>query len=219
MKYLEWEATYRQIVGEFGYSIEADENAAKLLVQMLRPEQRIHDAGGELKRLISGRDAAICGPCVSPAELLDELLSAAPDKDVLMVSVGEGTGTALDAGIVPDILFTDLDGFPERDIEACRLGTIVVLHAHGDNTADLKEWAPRLTRNVVPTCQCRPWSGIFNWGGFTDGDRAFCALEHFKASGIILIGFDFSKVCGSKRTDPSVKMRKLEWARKIIGIE
>lgn len=219
MHYSEWEKTYHQIVREFGYSIESDEDSARLLVQMLSRDQLLPDAEDALSRMISGRDSAIIGPCTSKSDLPGELSFASNDGDLLVASVGEGTGVALDSGMVPDLVFTDLDGYPERDLESCRLGTIVVVHAHGDNVESLKTWVPGLRQNVIPTCQCQPFAGIFNWGGFTDGDRAHCTLEHFKASGILLIGFDFTRVCGSKKADLSVKKRKLEWARKIMGIE
>ncbi|HWQ19331.1 MAG TPA: hypothetical protein VN455_06085, partial [Methanotrichaceae archaeon] len=61
------------------------------------------------------------------------------------------------------------------------------------------------------TCQCRPPEGLFNFGGFTDGDRCVFLARHFGAGSIRLIGFDFS--------DPGVtprKSKKLGWARRLI---
>jgi len=53
-----------------------------------------------------------------------------------------------------------------------------------------------------------------NYGGFTDGDRAVCIAEHFGAARVTLAGFDFDNPI----PDTPSKLRKLAWARKIIGM-
>jgi uncharacterized Rossmann fold enzyme len=66
---------------------------------------------------------------------------------------------------------------------------------------------------VIPTCQCRPPEYLFNFGGFTDGDRCLFLADAFDAASVILIGFDFD--------DPDVpplKKEKLKCAEKLIEI-
>jgi len=71
---------------------------------------------------------------------------------------------------------------------------------------------PRL-RKVIGTTQSRPTNGLYNFGGFTDGDRAVFLAKHLDALKIILIGFDFE--------DESVTLRKhkkLIWAKRLIDL-
>ena len=52
----------------------------------------------------------------------------------------------MDIGRVPEVICTDPDGNSESDIEkeilACELGSIVLIHAHGDNIDKLKNTYP-----------------------------------------------------------------------------
>jgi len=54
---------------------------------------------------------------------------------------------------------------------------------------------PKL-RNPIGTTQLKPFGKLHNFGGFTDGDRAVCLAEHFKAGLIILAGMDFEGEIG-----------------------
>lgn len=216
MKFEEWEPTYREILADFGYSESEDEDSARLLISLLDRSQMLHDIEKALAELISGKSFLIIGPCFSRNKIGTDTYDALQQSSSKLVSVGEGTKTCLEFGIVPSMVFTDLDGFPAADVLANQKGAIVFIHAHGDNRPWLTEWVSRFKRNVVPTCQCRPFRGIYNWGGFTDGDRAYCALAHFGATKIELIGFDFSQPCGNKKFDTTIKMKKLVWARRII---
>ena len=217
MRIEQWEPIYLKIVRDFGYSVSRDRTAARILSELLRPEQRIPDIESVLDDLISGKQCLIIGPCLSLPEV-ETILKESCKSNRIIVTVGEGTVHALDGGFIPNLVFTDLDGFPECDSEANRRGSIIVVHAHGDNIPPLKKFVPKLSQNVIPTCQCRPIQGICNWGGFTDGDRAFCALRHFKAADIRLMGFDFRRPCGEKQSNIDMKKKKLRWAEKIIEI-
>ena len=217
MRFEDWEPIYLEIVKEFGFSVEEDREAAFVLSGLLDDERRLSDTEKRLRDIISGKSCIIIGPCFDSVAT-DEILSDEDNASALIATVGEGTENFFDSGNVPGMIFTDLDSYPESELLACEKGSIVFIHAHGDNIYLLKEWVPRFPRNVVPTCQCRPIQGINNWGGFTDGDRAYCTLRHFQAQTIRLIGFDFRKPCGRKNVSAAVKMKKLEWAEKIIGI-
>lgn len=217
MRYLEWEPIYLQILRDFGYELSEDERAAGILSEMVSYELRIDDPEEYLERIIADKTAAIIGPCDFSDDLIERLSSGIDRKDLIISSAGDGTRHALEVDLVPDFVFTDLDGLPELDILANKKGAIAVIHAHGDNIEALRQWVPEFKGKVIPTCQCAPFPDIFNWGGFTDGDRAFCLLSHFGASSISLLGFDFHVPCGSKfNGDNEIKKKKLSWAERII---
>jgi hypothetical protein len=114
-------------------------------------------------------------------------------------------------GIRPDVVFTDLDGATDRLLELNESGTIVVVHAHGDNMPLLRHWVPRFKGAVVATTQSTPLPHIYNFGGFSDGDRAVFAADELGARHITLIGFDLD----DDNVDP-MKKGKLFWARKLL---
>ena len=92
----------------------------------------------------------------------------------------------------------------------------MVIHAHGDNIATLKRHALRFPGPFVLTTQGNPFGRIFNFGGFTDGDRAYFMAKHFGAQSISLLGFDFDVPRPKKGKDSRLKHRKLQWARWLI---
>ena len=69
---------------------------------------------------------------------------------------------------------------------------------------------------VVLTTQSVPGDIVYNYGGFTDGDRAVCFARHFGCRRILLPGFDYSSPMPKEGSDPAVKLRKLRWAKRII---
>jgi hypothetical protein len=216
MNYEEWEPLYLQIVRDFGYSVEEDLKSAEILADLIAKQRRPVNVDLIMNSLIRGFRFIILGPCLLDGMELGEIRKRVKTGSHALATVGEGTGNALRAGLAPRLTFTDLDGSPQDDIDANSRGAVVVIHAHGDNVAALKEWLPKFPGPIIPTCQCKPFPGINNWGGFTDGDRAFCALRHFGAKNVEIVGFDFDKPCGSKRADFETKKHKLEWAERII---
>lgn len=216
MRFAEWEPIYLEIVRDFGYDIERDLSAARLLIGELRTDQILPDTENRMKSIVKDASFVLLGPCISIEEIEAMVRTDILPNAYQAVSVGRATELLLGAGLAPTLVFTDLDGGTESDIEASERGSVAIIHAHGDNMPPLREWVPKFSGPVVPTCQCRPFEGIFNWGGFTDGDRAYCALHHFMAREIRLVGFDFEEPCGGKTVDPSVKRRKLGWAKRII---
>jgi hypothetical protein len=75
----------------------------------------------------------------------------------------------------------------------------------------LLNYVPRL-QNVIGSTQAVPLENVFNFGGFTDGDRAVYVAHEFGAGTIKLAGFFFD--------DPVVspaKSKKLKWARRLIS--
>ncbi|MDD1734714.1 MAG: DUF115 domain-containing protein, partial [Methanothrix sp.] len=118
----------------------------------------------------------------------------------------------LSRGILPDVVVTDLDGPFPAILQANSQGCLVVVHAHGDNLDALNRYVPQLQR-IIGTVQCRPLPGLYNFGGFTDGDRCVFLARELGAASIKLIGFDFEDESVTPR-----KRKKLAWARKLIDL-
>ncbi|MCP1714917.1 putative Rossmann fold enzyme [Methanocalculus alkaliphilus] len=201
MRFEEFEPHYREILDYFGFDRADDEEAALLLNDLLD-----RDDLALLRDRISGNAVTVCGN----AEILREQLR---EIDGVVIAADAAALVLYDAGIIPDIIFTDLDGADDPFITMNEEGTLIVVHAHGDNTKLLSRWVPRLTGPLVGTTQSRPLPGIHNFGGFTDGDRAVFAADELGAATITILGFDLSDTS----VDP-MKRGKLLWARKLLGM-
>ncbi len=130
--------------------------------------------------------------------------------DYVIITADGATAVLFDRGVVPDIIVTDLDGNVEKEIAANKKGAIVVVHAHGDNIDKVKKYVPRLS-SVIGSTQATPLDNIYNFGGFTDGDRCVYLAKEFGAASITLVGFDFDDVDVS-----DMKKKKLKWAKLLI---
>jgi len=201
MQFKDWEPHYCEILAYFGFDRTGDEEAARLLASLLPRDNLL-----SLAALTCDKPVTVCGnaPC-----LKDEL-----DKINGVVFAADAAADVLDAhDIRPDAVFTDLDGASDRLLELNKEGTIVVVHAHGDNIALLKHWVPRFEGPVVGTTQSTPLPHVHNFGGFSDGDRAVFTAYELGAEQVTLIGFDLD----DKNVEP-VKRGKLFWARKLLAL-
>ena len=206
MDFQEWDVYYRQILKDFGYSREEDERSARILDANLGGTRLDPE---DLRPLFGGREATIAGNAPGLAE---ELTAVAHP----LVAADEATSVLRAKGIRPDVIVTDLDGNVEDQIAANRDGTVVVVHAHGDNVAAVERWAPKFPGKVIATTQTKPFARVYNFGGFTDGDRAAFLADHLGASGLLLLGFDFENP-SPKDQDRETKKRKLDWAFILIN--
>ena len=200
MRFEVWEPYYRDILEYFGFDRAQDEEAARLLATLMTRDNIL-----SLTSLTCGNDITVCGnaPC-----LKKEL-----DKISGVIFAADAAAEVLDThGIVPDAVFTDLDGADDRLLELNESGTIVVIHAHGDNMPLLRSWVPRFKGPVVATTQSTPLKNVYNFGGFSDGDRAVFAADELGAAHITIIGFDLDDT----NVDP-MKRGKLFWARKLLA--
>jgi uncharacterized Rossmann fold enzyme len=205
MDFDSWEPLYAQILVDFGFSRERDEEAAVLLSRLLSGRA---DPLPEARRLVGGRAVVVCGnaPCLDWD--LDDL-----DRGAQVFIAADGaTAVLLGKGIVPEIIVTDLDGPFPAILEANMRGSIVVVHAHGDNLDKIGNYVPRLDK-VIGSVQCWPPDRVYNFGGFTDGDRCVFLARHLGAAKIDLAGFDFEDESVTPR-----KKKKLLWAKRLIGL-
>lgn len=206
MKFEEWDPVYKLILEYMGFDRAEDERAALMLSGMLEIKAgRKDEVVGidALRKAIKGKDVLVCGKAPS---LADEIKNVDFKKYVTIAADGAAS-ILMDSGITPDIIVTDLDG--DMDDEA-RAGAIMVVHAHGDNMEALRKEVPRL-KKVIGTTQAKPLKNVYNFGGFTDGDRCVFLAKEFGARSIKLIGFDFR----DENVTP-LKKKKLVWAEKLI---
>ncbi len=206
MEWNEWEALYEEILKDFGYEKKKDEEAARIAANIARSNVTLE----ELRRLIEGNVVSICGAGRNLDEEIEKI-------EGIIMAADEATSFLLLRNIIPHIVTTDLDGNVEDILKVNESGCIVAIHAHGDNIEALKEWLPLFRGKILITCQSKPFDTIYNFGGFTDGDRAYCMAKHFKAEKIKLIGFDFEKPREKEGKDMEVKRKKLRWAKRIIS--
>ncbi|MCK4476607.1 MAG: DUF115 domain-containing protein [Methanophagales archaeon] len=217
MRYSAWEPIYEEILKDFGFDRKKDEEAARIALEII---SRKGIKGKNVKRaiesLIKGKAAIICGnaPClendIREKEFDSDISSF--NRDFVVIAADGATSVLLRNAIIPDIVVTDLDGNIADIIYANRLGSIIVVHAHGNNIEKLKKVLPALNEKVICTTQSKPIHNVHNFGGFTDGDRCVFLAKEFGAKRIELIGFDFDDKNVSEK-----KRKKLKWAKRLIG--
>jgi uncharacterized Rossmann fold enzyme len=212
MKFEEWEPIYNLILEDMHFDRFYDERSARLLSKMLemKARKKIPDVVeiDVLKNAIMGKDVLVCGKA---PRLKDDFKNIDVKKYVVIAADG-ATSILLDAGITPGIIVTDLDGNMDDEALANEKGAIMVVHAHGDNMDALSAEVPGL-KNVIGTTQSKPLKNVYNFGGFTDGDRSVFLAREMGAKSITLIGFDFNDV----NVTP-LKKKKLMWAEKLIDM-
>ncbi|RZN37018.1 MAG: DUF115 domain-containing protein [Methanophagales archaeon ANME-1-THS] len=214
MRYTEWEPIYEEILKDFGFDRARDEEAAKVASELLAYKRRAGEATleEEVASLIRGKRVLVCGnaPCLERDISAKAQEFEGSDTSVVIAADG-ATSVLLRNGIIPDIVCTDLDGTIADIITANRLGTLVVVHAHGDNIPMLRKVIPALNEHVLCTTQSEPLPNVYNFGGFTDGDRCVFLAKEFGAQRIELVGFEFEDEQVSER-----KRKKLRWAKRLI---
>ncbi|HDM35760.1 MAG TPA: DUF115 domain-containing protein [Candidatus Syntrophoarchaeum butanivorans] len=203
MDYMEWEPIYREILEDFGFVREENERAARILAEVIKGREIDLK---ELEGIIRGRNVLICGD----APTLQEELRSITASDFKIIAADGATSTILREGMIPDVIVTDLDGSLGDIIYANRMGSLVVVLGHGDNIDAVRKVVPNLSR-VLGTTHGPPFGSIYNFGGFTDGDRAVFLAKELGASQITLVGFDFEDKTVDER-----KQRKLRWAKRLI---
>ncbi len=204
MDFEEWEPFYDRIIQDFNYDKEKDRLAASVLSKKITRREVDLSPLADLE----GKEVAVTGPFI---EGLD------PSRYDVIIPAGSAVEQLMNIDIRPDIMVTDLDGNIGIQIGLNKEGVPAVLHAHGDNMELIKKHLSDFTGPIIPTCQCEPPDSIYNFGGFTDGDRVAFIADHFGAEKIILAGWDFENPW-KKQEGYGIKIHKLRWAERLIGL-
>jgi hypothetical protein len=200
-KFEEWEPYYLQILADFGFDRAADEEAARVLDRLLP-----RDSLPLLEARIRGKEVTVCGNAPTLDREMDRLSG-------VVLAADRAADRLFRHGVRPAAIATDLDGATEEFVEMNLRGTVIVVHAHGDNIPLLHRWVPHLPGPLAGTTQARPVGRVYNFGGFSDGDRAVFLAHAMGASRVSLAGFDLD--------DPAVrqvKREKLLWARRLLAL-
>jgi hypothetical protein len=202
MRFEAWEPVYESILADFGYPREGDERARDAIATYATP----FDFG----RLAAAGDVvAVVGAAPSLPEEVDRV----GDAD-LVFAASTAADVVRDAGFAIDLHVTDLDKNPETARDLTAAGVPVAAHAHGDNLDLVAEWMPQLeAADTIATTQASPVDAVYNFGGFTDGDRAAFIADELGAAELRFVGWDFD--------DPGVgpaKTRKLQWAERLLHL-
>jgi uncharacterized Rossmann fold enzyme len=148
--------------------------------------------------------------CGKAPTLAADIKSGKIEPGEVILAADGATSILFAQGIIPRIIVSDLDG-SVRDLKlANALCSMMIIHAHGDNMDAIQAHVPSLSM-VIGTTQSLPITNVFNFGGFTDGDRAIFLAEEYGARTVSAIGFDFYD-----KTVSPIKRKKLEWAKKLL---
>jgi len=207
----EWLKRYDMLRVKFGYSIVEDQNAARLLSELLEGKSLDLKI---LTNMTSGKNVIVAGAGPS---LEDSIAKISSLKQFTVIAADGASQALIENKIRPDIVVTDLDGSHEHLLQADKMGSIMVVHAHGDNVNLMRNLMPKM-KNCIGTTQIKPLHNVYNFGGFTDGDRAVFLANEFKARNIVLVGMDFGEKIG-RYSKTSVKDAKLKIAKLAIGKE
>jgi 2-amino-4-hydroxy-6-hydroxymethyldihydropteridine diphosphokinase len=215
VEYETWAPEYRRLQATFGFPFEREVESAERLAALL-PRGRAAEALSRLGARLAGRLAVVAGlaPGAGPPPVWQ--LPTGPTGPAVVAADG-ATARCLEAGLVPDVIVTDLDGPVASEVTANARGSAVLVHAHGDNLSAVTRWVPEFSGEVYGSWAGPPTADLVNVGGFTDGDRAAFLAEHVRARAIVLWGFDFDLVDEPDPVARAIKRAKLRSARDLLG--
>jgi len=206
-----WDSKYKKILKDFGYSRKEDTQSCKLLDSLLPKKTPIV----KIRDLIENKPVFIVGAGPSLPSCISILKKY---KKITKIVADGATRAIIENGLKPDIVVTDLDGDIKSLKKVGRTSTLMVVHAHGDNTDKIH--LVKNFKNCVGTTQTKPIGKVHNFGGFTDGDRCVFLASNFKAKKIILLGMDFGNRIGkyskTRVVDRSIKIAKLRHGKKLL---
>ena len=214
MEYRSWAPHYERIRAEFGFVFAREEVAAARLESLL-PEGHGTDPLPRLGALLRAKEGVVGGlaPEAGPPPLWRRSAREAP---VAVVCADGAAAACLEGGLVPTVIVTDLDGPVPSEVSANGRGSVVVVHAHGDNVPALEEWVPQFPGEVAGSWAGPPRGALLDVGGFTDGDRGAYLAEHCGARRVLLWGFDFDRVNAPEGPKRTRKLAKLACARRSL---
>ena len=213
-----WFSWYKEILEEFSFDRQMDEKSAEMLRKLLEDRDSLSPEDISIKS-----DTIIFGAGPSLKRNIKELKKVGMDYFTLICADGAVTAL-LEEKIIPDIVVTDLDGKIEDIIDSNRNGAIMVVHAHGNNMDNIQRYVPVL-ENVLGSTQSIPLENVYNFGGFTDGDRCVFLAVKLGAKNIFMAGMDFGKII-TRYSRPNIKEekgqadlikeKKIRYAKKLV---
>ena len=217
LRFADWYPHYLKISSDLHLDIKKD-ILSSIVLSNLIPKEPVH-LNCLKKKLSSKRKILIigAGPSIEDPSVQKFIRDS---SDFVVMSSDGSTELCLQLNIVPDFVVTDLDGDISSLLSANRSGSKLVIHAHGDNIDKILKYVPRF-KNFFGSTQVFPLRNVFNFGGFTDGDRCVFLADEFQCAEIWLVGMDFSSPIGyfSKKRrvcNLNLKRRKLVVGKNLI---
>lgn len=212
MNWNNWKNKYREISERLSLDENGDRKAANVLNRLLPEEALVIP-----KNMVKNESIIVFGAGPS---LDDDLEKISQDdfSDKILITADGATSALLDYTI-PDIVVTDLDGKVKDQIKAWKRGAWIFVHAHGDNIDKLKKFVPNFDERIIGTTQIKASSELYNFGGFTDGDRAAFIANELGASQIYLAGMDLGIEVGkySQTEKSEQKIEKLQICKELLS--
>ena len=125
-----WDSKYKKILKDFGYSRKKDTQSCKLLDSLLPKKTPIV----KIRDLIESKPVFVIGAGPSLPSCISILKKY---KKITKIVADGATRAIIENGLKPDIVVTDLDGDIKSLKKAGKTNTIMIIHAHGDNTEKL----------------------------------------------------------------------------------
>ena len=215
MEFSKWYPYYLKIALKLNLDTKKD-----FLSSIILSKLTSHDKSADLNYFkILNRNKVIVigsGPSIQNKLIQRFLIN---NSNSIIISADGATELCLKLNIIPDFVVTDLDGDINHILNADKLGSTLLIHAHGNNIDKIIKYVPKF-RNFYGTTQIFPLYNIYNFGGFTDGDRSVFFADEFHSKEIWMIGMDFDSSIGyySKKMkfDLWVKRKKLSIGKQLL---
>ena len=227
MDFNEWEGWYKEILETLGFSRDDDEKTAELLDKILDEKGclTIEEFFDEMMEKKDTSKFIVVGAGPSIKKHIKYVKENYDLNDYLIVSADGATTAMLEDDLVPDIVATDLDGKMEDLLAANSLGSYFVIHAHGNNEELITNWTTSFDK-ILGTTQSMPIGHLYNFGGFTDGDRAMFFTLALGCEEMVLAGMDFGttvtkysrpNIEGATGPADEIKTKKLIFAERLLN--
>lgn len=217
-----------EVRAAFEWSVASDRTSAEAMVACVEnhaamiPSWRNSERNLTLDQLrtalLAAKEVVVLGAAITESEV------ESMDMNGRLIIAADGSVGALSDRSKLACVVSDFDGGVHLN-GAAEQGTVMIVHAHGDNSVRwvecLNTWSqcPTPPRLILTHQTPEVLSNAHNFGGFTDGDRAVCfALAMGVAKeNIRLVGFALNRVgIWSATTVAERKLEKLVWMNRIL---
>jgi uncharacterized Rossmann fold enzyme len=219
MKFVNWYPHYLQILYSLNLDIKKDFLSSLLLSNLISKRSLNLHSNNLLKELKKKKILIIgAGPSIEEPAIQKFIKD---QSNFITISADGATELCLQLNVIPDFVVTDLDGDIDSLLCANKLGSMILIHAHGDNIHKILKFVPRF-KQLIGTTQVFPLANVYNFGGFTDGDRCVFLADEFRSAEIWLVGMDFNSSIGyfskKMRFNLILKKKKLSIGKRLIEI-
>ncbi|MEL9940902.1 MAG: 6-hydroxymethylpterin diphosphokinase MptE-like protein [Ignisphaera sp.] len=216
--FADWWIIYLDIVEKLGIDPKWDRLATEIAYRIAYFSDPPLET---LKSLIIGQRVVVFGAGHNLENHINMVVRSPKWRKAVFIAADGASKALLENGLEPHIVVTDLDGDLKYIWRSVEEGSIPVVHVHGDNIDVVTRFLYEIVksgRRFVVTTQIEPMYPIMNFGGFTDGDRAFAIAVLFNAYEILLAGMDFGDIVG-RYSKPWLKTHEKASPRKKIKLD